>query len=240
MATEGSVAGRELFDDLHIDYEKAYQNNPYKKACVQKVVSLLQRGSRVLDVGCGTGIPVSQILSDAGMDVVGIDIAPKMVELAASRVKGTFEVGDIVDYEPKGRFDAILIIYSQHQLNYTSFHTGVWRLAQALQSDGIIAIGQSPTDERITDDSYYDETKTYVEDYPLNFWGEDIPHFMFSRNGQLDFLRSMGMEIVSETLDWFKPDHPKCKPEHQQYVVARRVKDTPLSEPKPLPKGRSS
>ncbi len=38
----------------------------------------LQPGSVVLDLGCGTGVPVSKILIDAGMIVYGVDASPAM------------------------------------------------------------------------------------------------------------------------------------------------------------------
>ena len=40
----------------------------------------LERGAVVLDLGCGTGIPVSKILMDHGMTVYGIDASPTMVK----------------------------------------------------------------------------------------------------------------------------------------------------------------
>jgi SAM-dependent methyltransferase len=40
----------------------------------------LPHGAAVLDLGCGPGRPITQILVDAGLDVHGIDAAPAMVE----------------------------------------------------------------------------------------------------------------------------------------------------------------
>src|SRR5437762_3280369 len=40
----------------------------------------LQPGSVVLDLGCGTGIPVSKILIDAGMIVYGVDASPTIAK----------------------------------------------------------------------------------------------------------------------------------------------------------------
>ena len=37
-------------------------------------------GSVILDLGCGTGIPVTKILIDAGLNAYAIDASPKMVE----------------------------------------------------------------------------------------------------------------------------------------------------------------
>jgi hypothetical protein len=61
---------------------------------------------------------------------------------------------------------------------------------------------------------------------------------MFTREGQKGFLRSMGFEIVYETVDVFQPDNPKCHPETQQYLIAQRLADTPVTAPQPLPKQR--
>ena len=40
----------------------------------------LPQHATVLDLGCGTGIPVSKILMEAGMTVYGIDASPSMVK----------------------------------------------------------------------------------------------------------------------------------------------------------------
>lgn len=40
----------------------------------------LQPGSEVLDLGCGTGIPISKVLIDEGMIVYGIDASPTMAK----------------------------------------------------------------------------------------------------------------------------------------------------------------
>jgi ubiquinone/menaquinone biosynthesis C-methylase UbiE len=46
------------------------------------------RGSRVLDLGCGTG-ELAVALADAGMWVVGCDISPRMLSHAAASATGT-------------------------------------------------------------------------------------------------------------------------------------------------------
>ncbi|KAK4956193.1 hypothetical protein LTR10_005714 [Elasticomyces elasticus] len=225
----------DMWDGLNIEYENAYQDNPFKKAMVAEVISLLAPGSSVLDVGCGTGVPVSQLLAEAGMNVTGTDVAPKMVEHARKRVKGTFEVADMVNYEPNGTYDAIFIVYSQLGLTYAAFHGAVWGLVQSLRPAGILAIGQSPAEDIPKDDPAWDSTHTYVEGYNLPFWGEPFATLMFTRQGQKNFLESIGLDVVYDTLDVFQPDNPKCHPEHQQYVVARRRGDQAVQKPLPLP-----
>jgi predicted RNA methylase len=38
------------------------------------------KGSVILDLGCGTGIPVTNILLEAGLNAYAVDASPKMVE----------------------------------------------------------------------------------------------------------------------------------------------------------------
>ena len=40
---------------------------------------MLPGGAIVLDLGCGTGVPISQALIDRGFNVFGVDASPKMV-----------------------------------------------------------------------------------------------------------------------------------------------------------------
>lgn len=240
MATsQGSLAGLETFDGLNIEYEHAYQDNDFKKACINKAISLLPPASRVLDVGCGTGIPVSEMLSQAGLDVVGFDISPKMVKLAQDRVKGQFTVSDMLNYPIEGSFDAVFMIFCHLQLSYADFHSAAYRFASALQPGGIFALGQMPADTYVAKDSDYDQTKTYVEDYNAPFMGEMLPTMMLSAEGQRNFFRSMGLEIIWERIDTFQPNNEKCEPEIQQYIIVKRPGGTPVAEPKPLPKKSS-
>ncbi|MBY6204870.1 magnesium protoporphyrin IX methyltransferase [Halomonas denitrificans] len=73
-------------------------------------------GQRVLDAGCGTGATAVE-LARRGADVLAVDIAPKLVELAADRapddLPGTidFRVGDLLD-PALGRFDAVIAMDS--------------------------------------------------------------------------------------------------------------------------------
>lgn len=225
-----------MWDDLNIEYERAYGNNPYKKACVQEAIRLLNPGSRVLDVGCGTGVPTSQLLADAGMKVEGIDVAPKMVEHAQQKVKGVFTSSDMESYVPSGSFAGIFIIYSQLGLSYSSFCASVYKLARTLEPGGLLVIGQSPADPTVPkDDPRWDKTRTFVEEYNLPFWGKPFATLMFSGEGQKRWLQSLGLDIVYEELAEFKPDHEKCDREYQQYVIARWKGENGISEPKPLP-----
>lgn len=75
----------------------------------------VREGSRVLDVGCGTGIMAPAYLELGAAQVIGLDLSQKMIEQARSNHAGiaadrlSFECADIVDYESDEAFDAIVI-----------------------------------------------------------------------------------------------------------------------------------
>jgi len=52
-------------------------------AWVDELASVLLRPARVLDLGCGCGVPATSALVDRGLDVVGVDFSPIQVARAA-------------------------------------------------------------------------------------------------------------------------------------------------------------
>lgn len=73
--------------------------NPVRAAFVAERVAL--RASRVADVGCGGGL-LSEALARAGATVVGIDLAPRVVEVARLHL---LESGLDVDYRVQSSRD---------------------------------------------------------------------------------------------------------------------------------------
>ncbi|MCR8825198.1 magnesium protoporphyrin IX methyltransferase [Pseudosulfitobacter koreensis] len=74
------------------------------------------QGARILDAGCGTGALACE-LAMRGADVVGIDISPRLIDIAQKRrpahVAGSLrlEAGDMLD-RGLGRFDHIIAMDS--------------------------------------------------------------------------------------------------------------------------------
>jgi SAM-dependent methyltransferase len=47
---------------------------------VREWARLLPRGAAVIDIGCGTGLPITKVLVDEGLNVCAVDAAPSFVE----------------------------------------------------------------------------------------------------------------------------------------------------------------
>lgn len=66
-------------------------------------------GRRVLDLGCGPGVPIGQYLNDRRVTLTGIDGAPEMVALYRRNVPGAEALcRDMRGLSLGARFDAIL------------------------------------------------------------------------------------------------------------------------------------
>jgi SAM-dependent methyltransferase len=72
----------------------------------------LSGGERVLDVACGTG-NAALVAHEGGAGVAGIDMSPRLVEVARERVpQGTFLVADATDLPYQdGEFDAAVSVF---------------------------------------------------------------------------------------------------------------------------------
>jgi SAM-dependent methyltransferase len=93
---------------------KAYLRYSFTKGTEQEVGFLvehleLQAGMRVLDVGCGPGRH-ARALAERGIEVVGVDISPRFVELASEGAPtgATFVVGDARQLAYDAEFDAVI------------------------------------------------------------------------------------------------------------------------------------
>ena len=55
---------------------------------VQSWARTLPRGCSVLDLGCGSGLPITSVLVDEGLDVYAVDAAPSVVDAFLRNIPG--------------------------------------------------------------------------------------------------------------------------------------------------------
>ncbi len=117
---------------------------------------LLPKNAKVLDVGCGAGIPVAKFLVESGFDVTGIDFSENMLRLARKNVtKATFIRKDMTKLGfADNSFDGLTAFYSiihvpreKHFLLFKSFH-------RILKSIGIMLVCMGPDEWEATEEYY--------------------------------------------------------------------------------------
>ncbi|HXG02418.1 MAG TPA: methyltransferase domain-containing protein [Candidatus Binatia bacterium] len=116
---------------------------PWEEALVRAHVP---PGGRVLDIGCGAGREAIG-LARAGYRVLGLDIAPAMVEAARRRAAEerldiTFSVGSVTDLDvPPGSFDAAFWAGSYHHVPGRALRVRTLeRLRRALVPGGVLLL----------------------------------------------------------------------------------------------------
>jgi SAM-dependent methyltransferase len=106
---------------------------------LEQFLSHLRKGTRLLDVGCGTGNG-AKYFSDHGMRVEGVDLSGRMIEVARRNYPHIrFTRKDIRNYRP-GQFDAIWAGYSLFHMGRADFQGVLKRIRKALVPDGIFGL----------------------------------------------------------------------------------------------------
>jgi ubiquinone/menaquinone biosynthesis C-methylase UbiE len=98
-------------------------------------------GSRVLELGCGTG-QVTAGLAANGAKVVAVDRSSTMLDAARRRAPSAeFVKGDVVDRDTEGGFDVVVLAFVLHELDDAAARVeALARARDALAPDGCIGI----------------------------------------------------------------------------------------------------
>ena len=99
----------------------------------------LPDGARVLELGCGAGIPATALLAQR-FDVLGVDISAGQLALAAQRVPtARFRKADMTSLDlPAGSFDAVTAFYSFNHVPRAEQQPLLDRIARWLRPDGLL------------------------------------------------------------------------------------------------------
>ena len=94
-------------------YAAARPDDPEAPELLGRLMAGLEGRARVLDAGCGAGVPVARALA-ARHEVLGVDISPVQVALASENVpEATFQIGDISALDlADASFDAVVSYYA--------------------------------------------------------------------------------------------------------------------------------
>jgi SAM-dependent methyltransferase len=67
------------YERMAREFMRGRQSDGIGAAIVRDWTRTIRRGGAVLDLGCGHGLPISQVLVDAGFEVYGVDASPAML-----------------------------------------------------------------------------------------------------------------------------------------------------------------
>ncbi|OQR60345.1 SAM-dependent methyltransferase [Streptomyces maremycinicus] len=209
VGEDGGQRAARVFDALGPVYEKAFAHSEAHGRSLEWLLGRLAPGGRVLDVGSGTGRPTAETLARAGHRVLGVDVSPVMVELAARQVpEAEFRCVDVRELPLKnGSFDAVCVYFSLLQLDRAEQSELVGRLARALRPGGSFVLATVPLD---------------VAGVDAVFMGQPVRVTSFARDGLVDVVTGAGLTVLAEESALFTPDHPEAVPEPHLFLHCGR------------------
>lgn len=137
------IKSRFIFDDWnHLD----------------KFTGQLAEKAKILDIGCGNGLPVDKYLTDKGYEVLGVDISDEQIKRARQNVpKAKFATMDMEELTlPIKSFDGALLLFSLFHLPRGIHQEILTSVNELLVSGGYLLITLGLKELETTHDEFED------------------------------------------------------------------------------------
>jgi 2-polyprenyl-3-methyl-5-hydroxy-6-metoxy-1,4-benzoquinol methylase len=128
------------YDFVAETYLEQHGRSQVRDRWLDELIRRLPPRARVLDLGCGAGVPVALRLTEQGFDVLGIDVSMRQIELARINVPAAeFLQADMtaVGFAPAS-FDAIAAFYSITHVPRAKHAELLRRIANWLKPRGLL------------------------------------------------------------------------------------------------------
>lgn len=123
----------------------------YEKPWLDRLLNHAPPTERLLDLGCGTGDPVTAYLAEAGREVVGVDYAPGMLAIGRERYPGiTFVEQDMRHLDLDDHFGGIVSWDGFFHLSPDEQRTALHKIATLLCPDGVLLLTVGHVEGEVT------------------------------------------------------------------------------------------
>ncbi|MGA2911097.1 MAG: class I SAM-dependent methyltransferase [Candidatus Levyibacteriota bacterium] len=177
----------------------AYKNDKY----LENLNTLLVPNSRILDIGCGAGIPIDKYFLDRGHKVIGLDISEKQIELATKNLpNGEFKVEDMSELKEKEySVDAVVSFYAIFHTPRETHGEILKKISSFLQTNGLLLITMGSSEWEGKED---------------NFFGGEMSWSHFGKEKNRELVEKAGLEILLDEID-------KSGGEKHQVILAKKI-----------------
>ncbi|WP_431960054.1 class I SAM-dependent DNA methyltransferase [Actinacidiphila sp. bgisy160] len=209
----------EGFDAIGDRYDEAFPHKEGQVIAGEWLLAQLPAGSRVLDLGCGTGLPTARQLVEAGHEVTGVDLSAGMLSLARRHVpRATFLQADVADLRAGGRlgpggpgdlgrFDAVVAFFSLLMLPRAEIPPALRSVHDLLLPGGMFTLSMVEAD---------------VDDFGIPFLGHTIRVSGYLRGELRQVVADAGFMVLEEDSYAYAPHTTEVPPEEQLFLHCRR------------------
>lgn len=198
------------YDHIGDRYEEAFPHKDGQLNCGDWLMSRIKPHARVLDIGCGTGMPTARQFAAAGFKVTGIDISSTMCGLARRNVpQARFLQADLLNLDAvNGLYEAVVAFFSLLNLPRAKMPDALRVIRQVLVPGGWFSLAMVEAD---------------VDDIPISFLGQEVRVTGYFRDELTVILEAAGFTVEQEKVMSYAPATTQAQPEVQLFLNCRRV-----------------
>ena len=191
---------KDAYNQCAVDYSSdrdLFKNRKY----LDELNKYLKPNSKILDVGCGAGIPVDEYLVSKGHEITGVDISDKQIELAKINVpQAKYFMKDMseINFE-ENSFEAVVSFYAIFHIPKEEHLDLFKKIHKYLKKDGIFLATLG-----------YEEWEGSEE-----FHGVTMHWSHYNKDKNLDLVKEAGFKIIKTEVD-------NSGGEHHFVVMARK------------------
>ena len=178
--------------------------NEMEESFLKKLVQLLPENPRILDFGCGTGVPFDKYLVKHGCGVTGVDISGKHIHLAKKNVpEAVFMKGDFSKIDIRKTFDAIVSFYAIFHIPREEHKELFLRMYTLLKDNGLVLVTLGTSGGRYSEEE--------------NWCGARMAWSNYGPETYREMLGEAGFRILEEAFEGRPGDE-----EYHFWVLARK------------------
>ncbi|MBS0287551.1 MAG: class I SAM-dependent methyltransferase [Proteobacteria bacterium] len=158
---------------------------------LDELIKLIPAKSTILDVGCGSGVPIASYFIEKDFEVTGIDGSQKLLDIAKEKcpkMKGV--LGDVRSVILNEQFDAVVEWWCLFHIPKPDHEKMIQRFSQWLKPNGIL--------EFTSGDAAYEATFSDMLNQELHYYSLEPSQYEL-------YLKKHGFKLILKESD--QPDH---------------------------------
>lgn len=176
----------EIYNKIADWYDTHRSSELFEKPYLDMAISHIQPRTQILDLGCGSGVPIAQYFIQKGFEVTGIDGSQKQIAFAKSHVPAMkSSVADMREINLGKKYDCIIAWHSFFHLTQDDQRQMFKTFEKHIKPGGILLFTSGP-----------DAGEVWSEN-----GGENLYHASLSAKEYRELLAKHHFEVLAHTVE---------------------------------------